>query len=132
MYQKSFLKTNYRRKHPEAFELTAAFLNRDYFYFKSSNTDIDNLIIQDIEERDGSSGYITVNRKSLVSLDQLLYDDKLQHPNDVLQEIISYHKLFQFSFVKGSKSITSGLALRKDILQITERYTPSLAQKSTF
>ncbi|MCW8986579.1 MAG: AAA domain-containing protein, partial [Gammaproteobacteria bacterium] len=55
--------------------------------------------------------------------------DKLQHPNDVLQEIISYHKLFQFSFVKGSKSITSGLALRKDILQITKRYTPSLTQK---
>lgn len=126
---RSILKNELSKKHPEAFELTAAFLNRDYFYFKSSNTDIDNLIIQDIEERDGSSGYITVNRKSLVNLDQLLYDDKLQHPNDVLQEIISYHKLFQFSFVKGSKSITSGLALRKDILQITERYTPSLAQK---
>ena len=126
---RTILKNEVSKKHPEEFEMTAAFLNRDYFYFKSSNTDIDNLIIQDIEERDGSSGYITVNRKSLVSLDQLLYDDKLQHPNDVLQEIISYHKLFQFSFVKGSKSITSGLALRKDILQITERYSPSLAQK---
>lgn len=126
---RTILKNELSKKHPDAFEMTAAFLNRDYFYFKSSNTDIDNLIIQDIEERDGSSGYITVNRKSLVSLDQLLYDDKLQHPNDVLQEIISYHKLFQFSFVKGSKSITSGLALRKDILQITERYSPSLAQK---
>ncbi len=126
---RSILKNELSKKQAEAFEITAAFLNRDYFYFKSSGSDIDNLIIQDIEERDGSSGYITVNRRSLSNLDQLLYDDKLQHPNDVLQEIISYHKLFQFSFVKGSKSITSGLALRKDILQITERYTPSLAQK---
>ncbi|HEY9050711.1 MAG TPA: AAA domain-containing protein [Gammaproteobacteria bacterium] len=116
-------------KKPEPFEHSAAFLNREYFYFKSSSTDIDNLIIQDIEEREGSSGYITVSRRCLHILDQLLYSDKLQHPNDVLQEIISYHKLFQFSFVKGSKSITSDLALRKDVLQHIERYTPSLAQK---
>ena len=126
---RTIIKNELSKKQPEAFEMTAAFLNRDYFYFKSSGSDIENLIIQDIEERDGSSGYITVNRRSLVDLDKLLYDDKLQHPNDVLQEIISYHKLFQFSFVKGSKSITSSLALRKDILQITKRYTPSLAQK---
>ncbi|MFW2373777.1 MAG: AAA domain-containing protein [Gammaproteobacteria bacterium] len=123
------LKNEISKKSPEAFELSAAFLNRDYFYFKSSTTDIDNLIIQDIEEREGSSGYITVSRRSLHALDQLLYSDKLQHPNDVLEEIISYHKLFQFSFVKGSKSITSNLALRKDVLQHIERYTPSLAQK---
>ena len=117
------------KKSPEPFEHAVDFLNREYFYFKSSNVDLDNLIIQDIEEREGSSGYITVGRSSLYTLDQLLYSDKLQHPNDVLQEIISYHKLFQFSFVKGSKSITSGLALRKDVLQQIERYTPSLAQR---
>lgn len=117
------------RNKTEPFEHSAAFLNRDYFYFKSSSTDLDNLIIQDIEEREGSSGYITVSRRCLQTLDRLLYSDKLQHPNDVLQEIISYHKLFQFSFVKGSKSITSDLALRKDVLQHIERYTPSLAQK---
>lgn len=126
---RSILKNEISKKQPESFELTASFLNREYFYFKSSSTDLDNLIIQDIEEREGSSGYITVSRKSLQALDQLLYNDQLQHPNDVLQEIISYHKLFQFSFVKGSKSITSGLALRKDVLQTTERYTPSLAQR---
>jgi len=126
---RSLLNNEISKKQPEPFELTVTFLNREYFYFKSSSTDLDNLIIQDIEEREGSSGYITVGRRSLAALDQLLYNDKLQHPNDVLQEIISYHKLFQFSFVKGSKSITSGLALRKDVLQITERYTPSLAQR---
>ena len=126
---RSLLKNETSKKQPESFELTVKFLNREYFYLKSSSTDLDNLIIQDIEEREGSSGYITVSRRSLAALDQLLYDDKLQHPNDVLQEIISYHKLFQFSFVKGSKSITSGLALRKDVLQSTERYTPSLAQR---
>ena len=117
------------KKSPQPFEITVTFLNRDYFYVKSSTTDIDNLIIQDIEEREGSSGYITVSRRSLIALEELLYNDRLQHPNDVLEEIISYHKLFQFSFVKGSKSITSALSLRKDVLQSSERYTPSLAQK---
>jgi len=126
---RSILTNEIGKKQQQPFELKVAFLNREYFYFKSSNSDIDNLIIQDIEEREGSSGYITVSRRSLTALDELLYNDQLQHPNDVLQEIISYHKLFQFSFVKGSKSITSGLALRKDVLQTTKRYTPSLAQK---
>jgi hypothetical protein len=116
-------------KVPTPFEFTVSFLNREYFYFKSATADIDNLIIQDIEEREGSSGYLTVSRRSLKALEQMLYSDKLQHPNDVLEEIISYHKLFQFSFVKGSKSITSDLSLRKDVLQSIERYTPSLAQK---
>jgi len=128
---RTILSEEISKSKPEPFELSASFLNRDYFYFRSSATDIENLIIQDIEEREGSSGYITVSRRSLHALDQLLYSDKLQHPNDVLEEIISYHKLFQFSFVKGSKSITSDLALRKDVLQSIERYTPSLAQKVT-
>lgn len=123
------LENEISKKTPESFEFPVAFLNREYFYFKSSATDLDNLIIQDIEEREGSSGYITASRSSLHTLDKLLYSDKLQHPNDVLEEIISYHKLFQFSFVKGSKSITSDLALRKDVLQHFERYTPSLAER---
>jgi hypothetical protein len=87
------------KKPAEPFELTVSFFNRECFYFKSSTTDIDNLIIQDIEEREGSSGYLTVGRSSLHALEDMLYSDKLQHPNDVLEEIISYHKLFQFSFV---------------------------------
>ena len=129
---RNILNNELSKSQPEPFELSASFLNREYFFFKSSSVDIDNLIIQDIEEREGSSGYITVSRRSLHTLDKLLYSDKLQHPNDVLEEIISYHKLFQFSFVKGSKSITSDLALRKDVLQQTERYTPNLAEKVLF
>jgi len=117
------------RRPPASFELTVPFLNQDYFIFKSSSADIENLIIQDIEEREGSSGYLTVSRRCLQALEQLLYNEKLQHPNDVLKEIIAYHKLFQFSFVKGSKSITSALALRKDVLQHTERYHPRLAER---
>lgn len=126
---RNILKDEVSKDEQVPFEMSASFLNREYYYFKSSASDIENLIIQDIEEREGSSGYITVSRNSLHTLDRLLYSDKLQHPNDVLEEIIAYHKLFQFSFVKGSKSITSDLILRKDVLQSTERYTPSLAQK---
>lgn len=126
---RTILKDEISKKKAEMFEMPVSFLNREYFYFKSSGVDLDNLIIQDIEEREGSSGYITVNRRSLQALDNLLYNNKLQHPNDVLEEITSYHKLFQFSFVKGSKSITSALSLRKDVLQSIESFTPSLAQK---
>ncbi|VUD59162.1 hypothetical protein TDB9533_02606 [Thalassocella blandensis] len=115
----------------EPFERQVSFLNRDYFYFKSSRMDLNNLIIQDVEERKGSSGYITVGRKALHSLTTLLYSDALQHPNDVLDGIISYHKLFQFSFVKGSKSITSDLILRKDVLQSTHDYRPTLAARNS-
>jgi len=126
---KNILHTELNKPVPEVFEYSVSFLNRKYFFFKSSSADIDNLIIQDIEERTGSSGYLTISRRGLRALDELLYNDKLEHPNDVLEEIISYHKLFQFSFVKGSKSITSGLILRTDVLQQTGQYIPNLAQK---
>jgi hypothetical protein len=109
------------------FELRVSFLNKDYFFFKSSHMDLSNLIIQDLEERKGSSGYITVSRKCLITLNQLLYSEKLQHPNDVLEGIISYHKLFQFSFNKASKSITSDLILRNDVLQSINDYRPKLS-----
>ncbi|MGD8912567.1 MAG: hypothetical protein PVJ68_07490, partial [Candidatus Thiodiazotropha sp.] len=114
----------------EAFEHRVSFLNKDYFFFKSSHMDLDNMIIQDLEERKGSSGYITVSRKCLKALNQLLYSEKLQHPNDVLEGIISYHKLFQFSFVKASKSITSDLILRKDVLQSINEYRPELVARN--
>lgn len=126
---RAILKEEIGKAAPEPFERSVGFLDREYFYFKSSGTDIDNLIVQDIEEREGSSGYITVSRRSLHALDQLLYSDRLHHPSDVLEEIVAYHRLFQFSFAKGSKSITSDLILRKDVLQSIERYTPSLARK---
>ena len=126
---RQLLTTEICKKSPESFEVKASFLNREYFYFISSSADIDNLVIQDVEEREGSSGYLTVARPSLHVLDALLYDEALQHPNDVLQEIISYHRLFQFSFVKGSKSITSGLALRKDVLQSSKHYARRLAER---
>lgn len=114
----------------EPFEESVSFLNHAYFYFKSSRMDLANFIIQDLEERKGSSGYITVSRKALAALCELLYSERLQHPNDILENIISYHKLFQFSFVKGSKSITSDLILRKDVLQAVVEYRPTLAAKS--
>ena len=126
---RTLLTTEIAKPSPESFDETVSFLNREYFHFISGRSDIDNLVIQDVEEHEGSSGYVTIARRGLHVLDQLLYDEALGHPNDVLQEIISYHKLFQFSFVKGSKSITSGLALRKDVLQATKRYTPRLAER---
>ncbi|MDH5356468.1 MAG: hypothetical protein OEY09_18645, partial [Gammaproteobacteria bacterium] len=90
---KLILKNQQSSKQLTPFEHQVSFLNREYFYFRSSSMDLNNLIIQDIEERDGSSGYITVGRSSLQALDKLLYSEKLQHPNDVLEEIISYHQL---------------------------------------
>jgi len=114
---------------PDAFERTVTFLNKEYFYLKSSRMDFQNLIIQDLDEPRGSSGYITVARKQLKVLSNMLYSESLQHPSDVLESIISYHKLFQFSFAKTSKSITSDLILRKDVLQTVTDYRPSLAVK---
>ncbi|NVJ61941.1 MAG: AAA family ATPase [Gammaproteobacteria bacterium] len=126
---KEILDTEINTGEAKPFEYVTDFKSRDYFYFKSSQVDIENLIIQDLEEREGSSGYITVGRKALYALSDILYSEKLKHPNDVLENIITYHKIFQFSFSKTSKSITSDLMLRKDILQSTERYNPRLAEK---
>ena len=127
----TLLKDEISKDTPEPFERSVVFLNQTYFYFRSSRMDLNNLIIQDLEERKGSSGYVTVSRRYLNTLSKLLYSENLQHPNDVLEGIISYHKLFQFSFVKGSKSITSDLVLRKDVLQSIDDYRPSLAARAS-
>ena len=60
---------------------------------------------------------------------KLLYSPSVKHPNDSLDKIIAYHKLFQLSFVEGSNSINSDLQLRKDVLCQVEQYNPVL--KST-
>ena len=60
---------------------------------------------------------------------ELLYHKNLGHPNDALDLITNYHRMFQFTFQEGSESITSDLSIRKDILSQVDRYTPGLGQK---
>ncbi|MGE0173847.1 MAG: AAA domain-containing protein [Oligoflexales bacterium] len=101
------------------------FKNKVYYIFKTNSDAPDEIIIQEMTRRADSTGYLTVDHSALNSLTELLFNRKLEHPNDILDRIVAYHKLFQFTFVQGSDSITSDLALRKDILSEVANYVPS-------
>jgi hypothetical protein len=103
---------------------------RDYFSIHSTEGDSNSLVIQELIKQPGSTGFLKLPVEALTTLTGLLYDDRLDHPSDVFDRIIDYHKAFRFTFSEGSESMTSGLALRKDALsQITE-YVPALRQKA--
>ena len=74
---------------------------------------------------------LEVVASTLAGLVEALYHSDLQHSSDLLDRIVSYHRLFAMSFVEHSDSLTGGLILRKDILCHHERYSPALGLKNS-
>lgn len=101
-----------------------------YYIIKNSNRDKTIIKIKEVYPLSGSTGSISFSAEALPSLDELLQNPKLQHANEVLDRIVSYHKLFQFSFTEGSESITSDLSTRKSVFSHIEKYTPTLGQRT--
>jgi hypothetical protein len=110
-------------------DIKVYFRDVDYYAIKSAKDGTDRLAIQELSPAQGSTGFFTLERGAVRTLVDLLYDARLKHPNDILGRIISYHKLFNFTFVEGSESITSDLSLRKDVLSHVTPYLPTLAKK---
>ena len=106
------------------------FASETWFVFRSGGKDYNGIYIEESKPLGATTGGISIPASTFESLDQLLYHKWLGHPNDVLMRIISYHKLFQFTFVDGSESITSNLSLRRDVLASIEKYVPSVRRKS--
>ncbi len=79
----------------------------------------------------GSTGSLSVPWDGIGTLSNLLFNPELKHRFDLLERIITYHQLFQFSFADESRSMTSDLILRKDVLCETAVYHPSLGKRST-
>ena len=114
---------------PFAFEEKVVFKQDVTHIIRCAKGNLDEIIIQEGQPSAGRTGYIRIARDAIATLDKLLFDPNLQHPNDVLNRIIAYHRLFQFTFTEGSESITSELALRKDVLGQVENYVPGLSRK---
>lgn len=90
------------------------------------------LLIREAKPRLDSTGFLSVSQNALQALEDLLFHPNLRHPNDLLDRITTYHKLFQFSFIpEGSTSITSDLILRKEVLSEVMRYYPALGKRES-
>ena len=86
--------------------------------------------IQSFGADETPSHEITMEPTAGQALVAALYHPKLDHPNDLLIRIVTYHRLFSATFQEGSESFTSNLQLRRDFLSSVERYVPSLARKT--
>lgn len=79
-------------------------------------------LIQKIDHKGDSAGYMSFDIEAVAALNKLLYHHKLFHPNDLLNRLIEYHKIFRFSFTENTDSITSKLAIKNDLLCSIENY----------
>jgi hypothetical protein len=83
-----------------------------------------------VDDREGAKGFITLSGNILKGLIELVHDGRIGHGSDVLKRILAYHKLFKFTFVEGSESLNSNLALRTDVLSQVEDYVPPVGRRS--
>ena len=79
-------------------------------------------LIQQIDHKGDTTGYMSFDIDAVAALNKLLYHHKLFHPNDLLNRLIEYHKIFRFSFSENTDSITSRLAIKNDLLCSVESY----------
>ncbi|MFK7824075.1 MAG: hypothetical protein AB8G05_07960 [Oligoflexales bacterium] len=99
------------------------------YSFHQDRHDSELFVINDIAPRTPSTGFVTISKKSLGKLAELLYHKDLKEPHDLLNRIIAYHKIFQFTFIDNQESMNSDLALRKEILSHISSYSPRLAKE---
>ena len=62
-------------------------------------------LIQQIDHKGDTTGYMSFDIDAVAALNKLLYHHKLFHPNDLLNRLIEYHKIFRFSFSENTDSI---------------------------
>ncbi len=83
-------------------------------------------LIQEIDHKGDTAGYMSFDIDAVEALTKLLYHHKLFHPNDLLNRLIGYHKIFRFSFAESTDSITSKLVIKNDLLCSVEGYKKKL------
>ena len=114
-------------KSDETSEDTVNFKGKTKFRLELSNQGIQ---IVAVDHREGSDGALMLSIEAARGLDGLLHDPRLQHGSDVLGRILAYHRLFKFTFAEGSDSLSSGLALRTDVLSQVDDYIPPVGRRA--
>jgi len=99
-------------------------------YFVLSPAAQGHYIISQLVNFKDSTGGLRISWGSFKTLDGLLFDQRLAHPNDILELIVDYHKICQFTFEEATESITSDLTLKQGLLCHTEAYVPAVGRSS--
>lgn len=115
---------------PQDVEKSIYFRDKEVFKLRPTIGDLKKITIQDFIKMQGSSGFLTIPIEAFTSLARIFYQPSLKHTSEVFERLVRYHKLFQFSFTAGSESITSQLALRRDVLSQIDEYVPMMRTKA--
>ena len=83
-------------------------------------------IIQQLDHNEVVANFVSFDIEAISSINKLLYHEKLFHPSDLLTRLISYHKLFRFSFSEKTDSITSKLSIKTEFLYSFESHRRKL------
>ena len=104
------------------------FGEKSYFRIRNDKIKADSFVVQSEYPREGSSGIFEFSKGAFKALLTILYNEKLEHTSDILDRIVSYHKIFQFSFIDAGTSINSELATKKNILYSIEKFQPTIGK----
>lgn len=103
----------------------------DYYSIRPALGEGQRYLIQELIKQAGSTGLLTVPLDAMGPLAKALYQPVLKHTSEVFDRILSYHKLFHFSFTEGSESITSDLAMRRDVLSQIDEFVPAMRSRES-
>lgn len=103
----------------------------DYYSLRPALGEGQRYIVQELIKQPGSTGLLTIPLDALAPLAKALYQPALGHTSEVFERILSYHKLFHFSFTEGSESITSDLAMRRDVLSQIDEFIPTMRNRES-
>lgn len=103
-------------------EVKVFYRSNEHFVIAQKLNEKHKYLIQEIDHDEDSDGFLSFDIDAIFALNKLLYHKKLLHPNDLLNRLIEYHKIFRFSFSENTESITSKLAIKTDLLCSLETY----------
>ena len=107
-------------------EVKVFFRSRAHFVISQKLNEKQQYIIQELDHNEVATNFVSFDIEAISSINKLLYHEKLFHPSDLLTRLISYHKLFRFSFSEKTDSITSKLSIKTEFLYSFENHRRKL------
>lgn len=107
-------------------EIKVFYRSKAHFVISQKLNEKQQYIIQELDHNEVVTNFLSFDIEAISSINKLLYHEKLFHPSDLLTRLISYHKLFRFSFSEKTDSITSKLSIKTEFLYSFENHKRKL------
>ena len=103
-------------------ELKVFYRSQVHFIISQKLNEREQYLIQETDHRTNTVRFMSFSVGAIACINKILFHKKLYHPSDLLLRLISYHKLFSFSFTDRTNTMAGKLSFRTDLLCSYEAY----------